>query len=241
MKIQTDAIAAKFYGIGLGPGDPGLVTLKALSCLQLVDRIFSVASRQSERSVSADIIKALPDISASLCELEFVMSRNREERLKRIDDHASIIAEFLDKGESCAFVTIGDPMTYSTCSYLLRALLDIRPGLPVEIIPGVNSWSALAAKTCTPLVEDKQILRIVPSYDESDKPDFPPNSSTILLKTYKSRNKLLEQVPGESTVIYGANLGLENEVTASGRDEIEKLPQAYLSMLAVKYEKEKQF
>ncbi len=228
-------MTAKFYGIGLGPGDPGLVTLKALTCLQQVDRIFSVASRQSSRSVSADIIKSLPDISASLCELEFVMSRDWDERLRRIDKHAAVIAEHLDKGEKCAFVTIGDPMTYSTCSYLLRALLKIRPELSVEIIPGVNSWSALAAKTTTPLAEDKQVLRIVPSYDEADQPDFPPNSSTILLKTYRSRNKLLEQVPEESTVIYGANLGLENEITASGRDEIAKQPEAYLSMLAVKH------
>ena len=75
------ASSGKFYGVGLGPGDPGLVTLKALSALQTAGHIYAVASRQSERSVSASIIAALPEVDAPLTELEFTMSTDWTERL----------------------------------------------------------------------------------------------------------------------------------------------------------------
>lgn len=96
-------------------------------------------------------------------------------RLARIDAHASAIHAELACGADCAFVSIGDPMTYSTCSYLLRSLRRLDPGLAFEIVPGVNSWSALAAKCGEPLCEDREILRIVPSYSiaEGEAPELP--------------------------------------------------------------------
>ena len=225
-----------FYGVGLGPGDPELVTLKALRVLQGVGRIYAVASRQSDRSVSGAVIAALPGITAELVEPEFTMSTDWGERLARIDAHASAIHAELACGADCAFVSIGDPMTYSTCSYLLRSLRRLDPGLAFEIVPGVNSWSALAAKCGEPLCEDHEILRIVPSYSiaEGKAPELPECSTTVLLKTYRTRNRLLEALPPEARVLYGANLGLDNETYSSRRDEIDALPEAYLSMLAVK-------
>ncbi len=68
-------MAGKFYGIGLGPGDPGLVTLKAADALRSVKAIYSVASRQSARSISGRILDALPGITAERTELEFTMSK----------------------------------------------------------------------------------------------------------------------------------------------------------------------
>lgn len=229
-------MAAAFYGVGLGPGDPELVTLKALRVLRQVRRIYCVASRQSERSVSAAIIAALPGVTAEVIELEFTMSTDWGERMARIDAHAAAVHEALKGGSDCAFASIGDPMTYSTCSYLLRALLKLEPQLAYEIVPGVNSWSALAAKSGEVLCEDRDVLRIVPSYSiaEGEVPEFPEHSTTVLLKTYRSRNRLLELLPPGSRVVYGANLGLENEICCSGAERIEQLPEAYLSMLAVK-------
>ena len=153
----------KFYGVGLGPGDPGLVTLRALEVLRAVQVIYAAASQQSSRSVSGRILDALPGVTADRCELAFTMSNNFDERLARIDEHAARILDRLRSGDDAAFVTIGDPMTYSTCGYLLRALLRMEPALPYEIIPGVNSWSALAAKEGVPLVEDQTVLQIVPA------------------------------------------------------------------------------
>ena len=226
-----------FYGVGLGPGDPELVTLKALKVLQHADRIYTVAVGSSEHSVSESIVQALPGISAKIETLLFTMSKDWDERLKRIGEHAETIAAALQNGLDCAFVTIGDPMTYSTCSYLMHAIRERIPELNAEIVPGVNSWSVLFSKTQNPLVEDRETLRIVPSLDP-ENPDFPENSTTILLKTYHTRNRLLNRIPADAFVWYGANLGLENETITSGKEEIASLPETYLSMLAVKRRKQ---
>ena len=229
-------MAGKFYGIGLGPGDPGLVTLKAADALRSVKAIYSVASRQSDRSISGRILDALPGITAERTELEFTMSKDFGERLARIDEHAALILAGIRRGEDAAFVTIGDPMTYSTCSYLLRALRRMEPELEYEIIPGVNSWSALAAATATALVEDREVLRIIPTAvpPESEKlaAMLQEHGTSVLLKCYRTREELVRLLSqGGYRVTYGANLGLDDEYVTADPEEIAARPEEYLSIL----------
>lgn len=229
-------MAGKFYGIGLGPGDPGLVTLKAADALRSVKAIYSVASRQSDRSISGRILDALPGITAERTELEFTMSKDFGERLVRIDEHAALILAGIRRGEDAAFVTIGDPMTYSTCSYLLRALRRMEPELEYEIIPGGNSWSALAAATATALVEDREVLRIIPTAvpPEPEKlaAMLQEHGTSVLLKCYRTREELVRLLSqGGYRVTYGANLGLDDEFVSGDPEEIAARPAEYLSML----------
>lgn len=232
----------KFYGVGLGPGDPGLVTLKAAAVLRRVRVIYTVASRQSLRSVSGRIIDSLPDISARKIELEFTMARDFGERLARIDEHAEMILDELNAGNDCAFTTIGDPMTYSTCGYLLRALRRMEPELEFEIVPGVNSWSALAAASAEPLAEDNDVLRIVPGYLAPDSGELDTimksEGTVVFLKTYRERERYVSVLRERNCgMVYGANIGLENEFFSSDPDEISARPEEYLSMLLGKTEK----
>ena len=229
-------MAGKFYGIGLGPGDPGLGTLKAADALRSVKAIYAVASRQSDRSISGRILDALPGITAERTELEFTMSKDFGERLARIDEHAALILAGIRRGEDAAFVTIGDPMTYSTCSYLLRALRRMEPELEYEIIPGVNSWSALAAATATALVEDREVLRIIPTAvpPEPEKlaAMLQEHGTSVLLKCYRTREELVRLLSqGGYRVTYGANLGLDDEFVSGDPEEIAARPEEYLSML----------
>ena len=229
-------MAGKFFGIGLGPGDPGLVTLKAADALRSVKAIYSVASRQSSRSISGRILDALPGITAERTELEFTMSKDFGERLARIDEHAALILAGIRRGEDAAFVTIGDPMTYSTCSYLLRALRRMEPELEYEIIPGVNSWSALAAATATALVEDREVLRIIPTAVPPDPEKLAAmlqeHGTSVLLKCYRTREELVRLLSqGGYRVTYGANLGLDDEFVSGDPEEIAARPEEYLSML----------
>lgn len=221
-----------FYGVGLGPGDPELVTLKAWRILQRVARIYAVASRQGERSVSEAIVAALPGVAAPVTRLVFAMNCDAADRRRTVAEHAATIAAALREGLDCAFVTIGDPMTYSTCSYLLRELRRALPELAAEIVPGVNSWSLLAARAQTPLVEDRGILEIVPSY-RLDAASAAPRT-TVYLKTYHTRNAILDAVPDSSPVLYGENLGLDGENVTADLTAARKLPETYLSLLAVK-------
>ena len=229
----------KFYGVGLGPGDPGLVTLRALEVLRAVQVIYAASSQQSSRSVSGRILDALPGVTADRCELAFTMSNNFDERLARIDEHAARILDRLRSGDDAAFVTIGDPMTYSTCGYLLRALLRMEPALPYEIIPGVNSWSALAAKEGGPLVEDQTVLQIVPAAvapgsEELDQL-LAADATTVLLKCYRTREELLRQLSERGfRTVYGAGIGLEEEFVSDDPAVIADRPREYLSMLIVR-------
>lgn len=229
----------KFYGIGLGPGDPGLVTLRAAEVLRSVRVIYAAASRQSSRSISGRILDALPGVTAERCELSFTMSNNFDERLARIEGHAERILSRLRSGEDAAFVTIGDPMTYSTCGYLLRALLRLEPALPHEIIPGVNSWSALAAKEAVPLVEDQAPLRIVPAAVAPGSAELDrllaARGTTVLLKCYRTRDELVRQLSERGFhAVYGAGIGLEEEFVSDDPEAIAARPQEYLSMLIVR-------
>lgn len=210
--------------------------MKAADALRSVKAIYSVASRQSDRSISGRILDALPGITAERTELEFTMSKDFGERLARIDEHAALILAGIRRGEDAAFVTIGDPMTYSTCSYLLRALRRMEPELEYEIIPGVNSWSALAAATATALVEDREVLRIIPTAvpPEPEKlaAMLQEHGTSVLLKCYRTREELVRLLSqGGYRVTYGANLGLDDEFVSGDPEEIAARPEEYLSML----------
>ena len=127
-------------------------------------------------------------------------------------------------------------MTYSTCSYLLRALRRMEPELEYEIIPGVNSWSALAAATATALVEDREVLRIIPTAvpPEPEKlaAMLQEHGTSVLLKCYRTREELVRLLSqGGYRVTYGANLGLDDEFVSGDPEEIAACPEEYLSML----------
>lgn len=229
----------------MGPGDPELLSLKALKAMQDADIIYTVASRQGMLSVSGKIVASLPGITAECRELTFAMNKDWQDRLYTISGHAQAIAKELRKGKICAFASIGDSLTYSTCSYLVEALENIIPELNKSIIPGINSWSALAAAYGKmPLVEDIERLTVIPGYLEPDKGEIArvlQNSETIVfLKTYRTRNRIIEllrEFPVE--ILYGANVGLENQFISDDINQIINRGEEYLSMLIVKTKKTK--
>lgn len=232
----------KFFGVGVGPGDPGLITVKAVEILKSADVIFTVTSRQSARTVSGAVIDSVEGIAGKQKSLIFAMTKEWEDRMNLIRENTQIILEDLKLGKDCVFATIGDPLTYSTYGYLIKELLKAEPELAIKTIPGVNSWSALAAESNTVLVEDKEKLCIVPSYSEVSEKDALRHADTVVfLKTYKSRdtivNNLKEDIP-EASLLYGANIGMDEQFISTDCDEIIARDQEYMSMLIVKKNEE---
>ncbi len=230
----------KFFGVSLGPGEPGLITLKALNALQGVDCIFTVVSRQSSRSVSGAIIDALDGITAERVELVFAMRDNSADKAARVAENAELILEKLKSGCSCAFATIGDALTYSTYGYILSVICKQIPELEIETIPGVNSWSALSAKVNRVLVKDRDELSIIPSFAEEDPLSVikKTDGTTVLLKTYNTRDKLIAALnDANCEFLYGSNLGMDNEYISDNSEEILLRGKEYLSMLIVKNKK----
>jgi precorrin-2/cobalt-factor-2 C20-methyltransferase len=157
-------MSGKLYAVGLGPGDPELLTIKAQRLLAEADVVF-LPVRDEHDSLARKIVSGLVD-AGRLRELSFRMSRKPEENRQRWQEHAGAVAQVVGQGQTAVFATEGDPLLYSTFLHVYTELLRAHPGLAVEIVPGVSSVTAGAAALGIPLADDKQRLAIVPATGE---------------------------------------------------------------------------
>ena len=227
----------KLYGVGIGPGDPRYLTLRAADVLRSADVIFTVISRNASSSVSRSVVEYLRPRGEIRLQM-FSMSRDKATREAQVRANADAIIDELRAGRDCAFATLGDAMTYSTFGYVLDRIRKAIPDIEVEIVPGVTSFATLAAKAETVLVENGEQLRVIPSFrsDMAESLDFPKGSTTILLKTYHSRAALLDRLAREENVevLYGEHLTMEGQTLLTDPDAIRERPEEYLSLIMVK-------
>jgi precorrin-2 C20-methyltransferase len=158
-----------FIGIGVGPGDPELLTLKAAKALKAVDTICVPKSHANRPSMALGMIKPLLDERkkpAEILELVFPMSRDDFSNRKLWAENAAIVASKVKAGD-VAFITLGDPMLYSTFLYLYEFVKETYPEIELEVIPGVTSVTSVAARSKLPLAEQEEIVTIIPA-------DLPP-------------------------------------------------------------------
>lgn len=227
-----------FYGIGVGPGPVEYLTLRAADLLRTVDVIFTVSGPKTKTSISKSIVEALGDIEGEVHELTFKMCRDMDERYETIRQNSEIIIASLLDGKNCAFATIGDPMTYSTFGPIMRFAEEAIPDLNIEVVPGITSFAALAARSRQVLVEDQEELRIIPGFDEKKVEDieFQPGTTTTIMKIYKNRNRMIERLHNEEikSSLYGGRLGLEDELITNDMDFLKETKEEYLAMMMVK-------
>ncbi|MFI3271338.1 MAG: precorrin-2 C(20)-methyltransferase [Pseudomonadota bacterium] len=225
------------YGVGIGPGDPQYVTLRAAELIKQVDVIFTVISKNACDSVSKGVVEYFqPRGDVRL--LTFTMSRDHAERFAVVQANTEAIIAELKQGKDCVFATLGDAMTYSTFGYVVQIIKEAIPDIQIEIVPGITSFATLAAKSGEVLVENKEQLRVIPSFksDMADSLTFPEGSTTILLKTYRSRKALIQRLRREEhiTVTYGEQLSRQGQIVLHNIDDIAALPESYLSLIMVK-------
>jgi precorrin-2/cobalt-factor-2 C20-methyltransferase len=176
------------YGIGVGPGDPDLITLKAVKILNRVDIVYAAASTKNNHSLAVNIAGVHIPESTNVEMLRFPMTRDKSETRKAWKQHARTIIAELEKGRDAAFLTLGDSMTYSTFGYILRYVLALAPHLDVQTVPGITSYQAAAARLNTPLVEGEETLMVVSGAkggnrlrDLEGKPE-----NVVFLKAYRN-------------------------------------------------------
>ncbi|WDP90642.1 MAG: precorrin-2 C(20)-methyltransferase [Desulfobacter sp.] len=150
----------KLFGIGVGPGDPELITVKAVKAIERADIIFTAASSKNPYSLAVEI--AAPYISASAVtrQLGFPMTKHSDEVEAAWIANAEEIATELKAGKTVAFLTLGDPITYSTFGYILKKMKRIMPEADIETIPGITSFHAAAARLNRILVEGEESLLV---------------------------------------------------------------------------------
>ncbi|MCL2887688.1 MAG: precorrin-2 C(20)-methyltransferase [Betaproteobacteria bacterium] len=227
----------KLYGVGIGPGDPQYLTVRAVEVLRAADVIFTVVSKNASDSVSQSVVERLQP-RGEIRRQVFTMSRDDATRKAQVRENAEAIIDELRAGRDCAFATLGDAMTYSTFGYVLGIIRGAIPHLELEIVPGITSFATLAAKAATVLAENSQQLRVIPAFrsEMAESLEFPKGSTTILLKTYRSRAALLDRLAREEGVeiLYGEHLAMAGQALLTDLDAIRACPEKYLSMIMVK-------
>lgn len=153
------------YGVGVGPGAPDLITLRALNVLRNADVLALPRSSDFGASKAWEIVKpSLGDLPGQeRLFLTFPMSKDPERLRPAWDTAFEAIGARLEKGLDVAFATEGDPSLYSTFIYLAEEAPRRWPGVRVEVVPGVSSITAVPAVTGIPLADGQERIAIVPA------------------------------------------------------------------------------
>lgn len=211
----------KLIGIGVGPGDTELLTLKAAKVLESIPVIFSPKSAKEKESIALSIVKPLLEKrddykKVMIVEPIFPMIENKNELEKIWNSAADLVSQYLNTGRDVAFITLGDPSIFSTYSYLQKRLVD---DYEVETIPGITSFTACAAARNEALVEQDDILTVVPKIDKRISNVIEYSDSIVLMKASRNSTKLELKIKNDKRDkdIYSVqNCTRENEKIVEG-------------------------
>jgi precorrin-2/cobalt-factor-2 C20-methyltransferase len=161
---MTETRFGRLIGASLGPGDPGLITRRAWEVLHTSARWVYPVKQAKEDSYALGILRragiAIPEDAEPL---QFPMTRNPELLLEAWSSAAARSLELLAQGRDLVFLVEGDASTYSTFGHLARAVRELEPAVEVEVIPGVSSFAASAARVGEPLAEEDDTLAVLPA------------------------------------------------------------------------------
>lgn len=158
--------AGILYGIGVGPGDPEWITVKAAKILAACCHVCVPKSDTGAESLALEIARPYLRPDVVVHEQAYPMTSDRERLRQHWRQAAREVHSILARGHDCGFLTLGDPLLYSTYIYLLRELTAIDPAVRVVTVPGITSFSAAAALANWPIGEGKQTVTIVPAADD---------------------------------------------------------------------------
>lgn len=226
------------YGIGVGPGDPELLTLKAVRTLGEVDVIFAAASTKNDYSTAFSIAEPHLKEGVRVEHLGFPMTKDQDELEKAWKLNAEVVAAVLDRGENAAFLTLGDPLTYSTYGYLQRTLLAIDNTIKLQAIPGITSFHAAASKIGLVLTESKESLLITSGVADAEKLEAQLDvaDNAVILKAYKNFEEIretLERLRLSDKTVLVSRVGMDGESILMDIKDAPKTPH-YFSLALVK-------
>ncbi len=228
------------YGIGVGPGDPELMTVKGAAMLGRCRHVFVPKSPGAAESVALSIAKTYLNDHAQVHELIFPMTPDPDELSRRWQENARAVAKILMAGEDGCFITLGDPFLYSTFIYLVRELQTYLPGVAIVSIPGITAFSAAASACLFPVGEAKEPITIVPAADdlESVREGLGRGGTVILMKVGRRLEdilNLLEETHVIEDSVFVARAGMADQrIETDLRKLRDDGPEAgYLSIILV--------
>jgi precorrin-2/cobalt-factor-2 C20-methyltransferase len=227
------------YGIGVGPGDPELITLKAVRILRRVAVVFAAASSGNNYSLAVEIASPHLKEGVPVVHLGFPMTRDKKRLADAWSENGRKVAEALQSGKDAAFITLGDPLTYSTFGYVLENIRTTHPDAPINIIPGITSYQAGAAAAGHILVEGDESLTVSSGVlgAERLKQVIDRADSVVILKVYRNYSEILDilnelELADRSILI--SRCGQEGEEIVWNLKDRDHAPPHYMSHLIIR-------
>lgn len=223
----------RLIGIGVGPGDPELLTIKAVRAIEQ-SQVIILPNSDLSKCYAYNIVKGVvPSIDEKkLVGADFPMTKDEkvlEEARRRVFYQ---VMEYVQEGLQVAFLTIGDPTVYSTYHYIHRKVASA--GFEASIINGVPSFCAVAGRLGISLGDTEEQIHIIPgSYDIADTISLP--GTKVYMKSGRQLEELVTLLEKHSDLeVYGvSNCGMEDELIMTGVQELKKA-SSYLTIVIVK-------
>jgi precorrin-2/cobalt-factor-2 C20-methyltransferase len=245
-------MTAKLYVIGVGPGDPELLTLKAVRILREVSCFVVPKGREEGSSLALSIVRKTLSIDGKeIIEAYFPMVKtvrssefgvqsgeDQQELGTKWNETVESVLTKLNQGIDTAFITIGDPAVYSTFFYLYDRLLERNPLLTIEMVPGISSINAAAARAGMSLGLGNERIAILPAnYMDNLKETLEQFDTVVLMKVHTVFDmiaKTLEEMALSEKATYISRAGMEDERIIRDIRQVRKEDLNYFSVVIVR-------
>lgn len=221
------------YGVGVGPGDPELLTLKAVRLVR-ENPVIAVPGTKKDDSVAYKIVRqAVPELEEKeVLAIPMPMIKDKELLAASHDAGAAMVISYLKQGQNVVFLTLGDPTVYATYMYIHQRVEAA--GYDTQIVSGIPSFCAVAARLNRSLVETSQMLHVVPSSYQIDEALKMPGTK-VLMKAGKQMKHVKEKLMATEQIQVAMieNCGMENEKIYESAEAIDE-NAGYYSLIIVK-------
>ncbi|WP_146548712.1 precorrin-2 C(20)-methyltransferase [Rummeliibacillus suwonensis] len=227
------------YGLGVGPGDPELITVKAFRVIQETPVIAYPRKRKGSKSYAQRIVDVyIRPGEKEMLGLVFPMTKDQAILDAEWRKTIEIVYDKLQEGKDVAFVTEGDPLLYSTFIHMMKLMQELHPEIIVKTVPGISSFNGSASRLGIALADGDDHVAIIPATDEYDvmRKAIEDHDAVVFIKVAKVIDLMIE-VLGDLNLLDKASVVTkvtsEEEVIWS-IDELEGADLEYLTLMVVR-------
>lgn len=235
MKIEN---TGKFIGVGVGPGDPELITLKALRLIQrapVISFLVNDKGHSQGKAIAAEAFVGMDNTQQRELPVVMPMSTDRSLANAAYDEAASAIAEQLQQGLDVVFICEGDPLFFGSFAYLLERL---QGDYATQVVPGISSVNASASALQLPLTMLKESFAVISGRhtDEHIRQTLENHDSVVIMKAGRSRPRIIQALSDTGRLLeanYLENIGRVDEVILKDISGLASEPGPYFSLFVI--------
>jgi precorrin-2/cobalt-factor-2 C20-methyltransferase len=234
--------------VGCGPGDPELLTIKAVDVIKNAEVVFAPTAKEDRPSIALSVVKKYLSKSAKTVSLMFPMLKDKEALKGYWKENAEQIAAAVRSGKNVVYLTVGDPSIYSTWIYIHRELTKNHTYIEIDIVPGIASMFAFAAEAKISLAEGEETLAIVPACYDMDRVKRTSNvcDTVVFLKDGRYFDNVIETLyeagfAEDSMIAIAQDVAVQGEImkmsTLANLHGVKGPTEKYFSIMVAKKKK----